>query len=412
MKILFINKYDTSGGAAIAAWRLHEQLEADPGTENVFLVGQKRSSSPIVRETRKPGLERFLERGSNFLLNRMGLQYVWFPFSDARIRALVRELKPDVISMHNIHGGYFSTGLIRDISARSPVVWTLHDMWAFTGNAVHTFGDESWKSLRRGAYEHRSFPSIGLPTGHWLLRRKKRIYGNSDLTIVTPSRWLYDLARQSPLLENKRLVQIYNGVDLRKFIPGNRAEAKMALGIDPAMKVVSFSAEKLMDSEHKGGKTLLDVLRVLDAADSPVCLLTIGGGHIPQGFPSLKVVEMGYLTDEARYIQCLQASDVYMHPTKADTLPNTLIEAIACATPCVVFDVGGCPEIIVDQENGYVIPPFDYNLFAEAIRRLLHNDTHREILSRQARAYAEKEFDIRVMAARYLALFHSVVSGE
>lgn len=410
MKILFINKYDTAGGAAIAAWRLHEQLEADSGTEDAFLVGIKKSDSPIVYETRRPGLENTVERGSNFLLNRLGLQYFWFPFSTIRIRSLVEKLKPDIISLHNAHGGYFATSLIRELSRQAPVVWTLHDMWALTGNAAHTFGDESWKHLKRGAGEHHSFPSIGLPTGNWLLRRKKRVYEKSNLTIVTPSRWLYDLARQSPLMHNKRLVQIYNGIDLKKYCPGDRAAAKKALGIDPAMKVVSFSAEKLMASEHKGGKTLLDVLGALDDGASPICLLTIGGGHLPRIFPSLKIVEMGYLTDEERYIGCLQASDVYMHPARADTLPNTLIEAIACATPCVVFDVGGCPEIIVDQENGYVIPSFDYALFAEAIRKLLHNDTHREILSRQARQHAEKEFDIHVMAARYMALFQSVLS--
>lgn len=408
MKILFINKYDTAGGAAIAAWRLHEQLETDLGTENAFLVGIKKSASAKVTETRRPGLENFLERGSNFVMSRLGLQYCWFPFSTSRIRRLARRLKPDVISLHNIHGGYFSTALIRELSRQAPVVWTLHDMWAFTASAAHTFGDDSWKQLRRGPQEHHAFPSIGLPTGNWLLKRKRRIYRASNLTVVTPSRWLYDLARQSPLLEQKRLVQIYNGIDLEKYRPGDRAAAKESLGIDPARKVVSFSAEKLMDSEHKGGKTLLDVLRVLDETEQNLTLLTMGGGHLPDIFGSLKVVEMGYLTDENQYIRCLQASDVYMHPARADTLPNTLIEATGCATPCVVFDVGGCPEIIRDQEDGYVVPAFDYRAFGESVRLLLHNDAHRVVLGSQARAHAEKTFDIRVMAARYGELFRNL----
>jgi len=410
MKILFINKYDVAGGAAIAAWRLHERLEMAYANEDLFLVGIKRSDSPKVMETRKAGLENFLERGFNFALNRVGLQYFWFPFSTSRIRHFVQKIKPDIISLHNIHGGYFSTALIQELSQVAPVVWTLHDMWAFMANAAHAFGDESWKRLQPGRGEHHSYPSIGLPTGKRLLKRKMRLYKNSNLTIVTPSQWLYDLARQSPLLEHKRLVQIYNGIDLEKYCPGDTASAKRSLGIDPEMKVISFSAEKLMASEHKGGNILLNVLRALDEGAVPVCLLTIGGGHLPDIFQSLKILEMGYVTDEEKYIRCLQASDVYMHPAKADTLPNTLIEAIACGTPCVVFEVGGCPEIILDQENGYVVPTFDYTLFAERVRQLLHNDTHRSILSRQARMRAEKEFDIRIMAARYEELFRSLLS--
>lgn len=410
MRILFVNKYDVSGGAAIAAWRLHEQLEAELETENTFVVGVKRSQSPKVIESRKPGMESFLEKGSNFALNRLGLQYVWMPFSARRIRRIAAQLKPDIISLHNIHGGYFPIALVAELSRLAPVVWTLHDMWAFTANAAHTFGDESWKEMRPGPQEHRSFPSIGLKTGKWLIRRKQKLYAQSDLTIVTPSRWLCDLARQSPLLAGKRIIQIYNGVDLEKYRPGDPAAAKRSLGIDPAMKVISFSAEKLMDSEHKGGQTLMDVLRMLDRlAEEPVCLLTMGGGQLPNTFRHLRVAAMGYLTDEEKYIRCLQASDLYIHPSKADTLPNTLIEAIACGTPCVVFDVGGCSEIVLNEENGYVVKAFDYSLFAERIRQVIQNEAHRTILAREARRWAEQQFDIRVMANRYGELFRSVI---
>lgn len=408
MRILFINKYDIAGGAAIAAWRLHEELERSGNTEHVFLVGIKRSDAPIVRTTRKPGFENFLERGSSFVLNLLGLQYVWFPFSTRRIRRLAGLLKPDIISLHNIHGGFFSLTLLRDLSRTTPVVWTLHDMWAFTASAAHTFGDESWKEMRPGPGEHRLFPATGLPTGRWLFRRKKRVYADSRLTIVTPSRWLYNLARESPLFEHKNIVQIYNGIDLDKFVPGDRAEAKRSLGIDPGMKVVSFSAEKLMDSEHKGGKTLLSVLEALDRSREPICLLTMGGGHLPDHFHSLTIREMGYVTEESEFIRCLQASDVYMHPTKADTLPNVLIEAIACGTPGVAFDVGGCGEIIFDDVNGFLIPCFDFGYFAERVQQILRGEALAARFSKNARAIAERTFDVRKMASQYDALFQEL----
>lgn len=167
-----------------------------------------------------------------------------------------------------------------------------------------------------------------------------------------------------------------------------------------------------MDSEHKGGDTLLKVLHALDHAGLPLCVLTMGGGHIPGKFRFLQVREMGYLRNEQQYIRCLQASDVYMHPTKADTLPNTLIEAIACATPCVVFEVGGCPEIIREGENGFVVPPGDFDAFVRRVGQLLRDAVLRKQYADRARQIAEADFDLRQTAARYFSLFQTVSSAH
>lgn len=411
MKILFINKYDTNGGAAIAAWRLHEQLVKAENTGDCFVVGIKRSSSDIVFSARKPGLENNIEKGINFFTSQLGLQYKWFPFSTGRIKRYADEFQPDIISLHNIHGGYFKTSLMEYLSTLAPVVWTLHDMWAFTANAAHTFGDESWKQMKAGKGERKLFPSIGLPLGNMLLKNKKKIYGHSRLTVVTPSRWLFHLAEQSPLLEGKKMVQVYNGIDLDKFRPSDKANAKKRSGIDPGLKVISFSAEKLTQSEHKGGQLLLEVLRLLDLEKQPVCILTIGGGHIHHSFKYVQIKPLGYITDESLYIQYLQASDIYIHPTKADTLPNTLIEAIACGIPCITFDVGGCAEIIQHNENGLVIEPGNAAVFVKNIRYLLDNESLYAGFSQNARRIAEERFDVKTMGKRYFELFKSLING-
>ena len=219
MKILFINKYDVTGGAGIAAYRLHLGLERYHGTKDAIIVGIKRSDDPAVVSSRRNLLEEFIERGLNQALNRIGLQYVFFPFSSTRILETTRTFHPDIISLHNLHGGYFDTSLLRGLSSYAPLVWTLHDMWAFTANAAHTFGDRSWKQLKSGAHERRSFPSVGLNTGSWLLQRKKNIYAGSNLTVVAPSKWLYALASEAPVFAGKRIVRIPNGLDTKIFQP-------------------------------------------------------------------------------------------------------------------------------------------------------------------------------------------------
>lgn len=413
MKILFINKYDTSGGAAIAAWRLHEALQKSYKTENAFLVGIKRSGYDFVYETRKKGLENTLEKGMNFLFNKFGLQYVWFPFSTKRILKFTKSFHPDIIALQNIHGGYFDTTLIKKLSGMAPIVWTLHDMWAFTGNAAYTFGDESWKQMQGGAKEHKHFPQTGFNNGKWLLQRKKDIYTKSRLTIVSPSEWLQKLALQSPVLKGKKILHIPNGIDTSLFCPAeNKVQIKQEFGISPEQKVLLFTAEKLMQSEQKGGAALLEILKKLDQEMAmPVTLLTLGQGNLPLTFEQLKVKPLGYVSDQKQIIKALQASDLFLFPTKADNLPNTLIEAIACGLPCITYDVGGCGEIIKNGENGFLVPPFEVNPFVEAIKGLLEDQNKFVTFSDVARKYAVENFEVSEMARRYFEVFGGLLKG-
>jgi glycosyltransferase involved in cell wall biosynthesis len=412
MKILFINKYDVSGGAAIAAWRLHERLESSCGTEDAFLVGIKRSPSGKVHLTRRPGFESIMERGINLLLNKAGLQYVWFPFSTGRIRRFAAAFKPDIIALQNIHGGYFQTTLVAELSSLAPVVWTLHDMWAFTGNAAYTFGDERWKQLRGGKGERRHFPAIGLETGHLLLKRKQKIYAGSRLTVVCPSRWLQRLAQQSPVFAGKLIKWIPNGIDTAFFCPPeNKSAAKTALGIAPDRKVLLLSAEKLLKSDYKGGRDLLEILKLLDhAASGEITLLTLGHDPLPASYTHLQVKSMGYISEERQILQALQASDVYLHTARADNLPNTLIEAISCGVPCIAFDVGGCGEIVRDGENGCLIAPFDHALFADRVQYLIRNTQVHEQFSGNASRIARENFDLQMMSRRYFELFKALLA--
>lgn len=410
MKILFINKYDTHGGAAIAAWRLQAALRKKYDTENKVLAGIKHSKSGLVQETRKKGLENFIERGLNFGFNQFGLQYFWFPFSTPRIRQVAKAFRPDVISLHNLHGGYFKTSLLEELSHTAPLVWTLHDMWSFTANGAYTFGDTSWKQLKSGKGERKQFPSIGLPTGSLLLKRKKHIYENSRLTLACPSRWMQELAGQSPAFSGKQIVHIPNGTDLTCFCPAkDKNQVKQTLGIRQEQKVLLLFSEKIFGDERKGGRSFLPVLKKLDTPENEhVVLLTIGGGTLPLDLQYLKLQALGFLSKAHQIITALQAADLFIFPTREDNLPNTLIEAISCGLPCVTYDVGGCGEIIKDGFNGLLVSAGDPESFVNAITQLLHQPEKMGDMQINARKYAEAHFDVQLMADRYYTLFKSL----
>lgn len=414
MKILFINKYDIRGGAAIAAWRLQEALHQQYHTDNRLLAGIKAGGEDKqVKATRKKGIENFLERGINYGLNRIGIQYFWFPFSTKRILHYARAFQPDVISLHNLHGGYFKTSLLEPLSSIAPLIWTLHDMWAFTANGAYTFGDDSWKQMKSGAGERNQFPTIGLNTGNLLLKRKKHIYENSNLTLVCPSRWMQNQAEQSPVFSGKRISHIPNGIPLNRFCPStDRNKVRQSMGLHAGQQVLLLFSERLKDP-RKGGNDLLDVLKKLDRPKHKrVTLLLIGKGKLPLSFVHLKHKSLGYLSKEKEIIAALQASDLFIFPTREDNLPNTLIEAIACGLPCVTYDVGGCGEIIINGQNGLLVSPGDKDALQRAIMHMISNPNQLRDMQIRARERAETHFDVQLMAKRYYTLFKELSKKE
>ncbi|MCL5030331.1 MAG: glycosyltransferase [Bacteroidetes bacterium] len=412
MKILFINKYDITGGAGVAAFRLHIALEKKFNTEDLFLVGIKKSNLKNVIPTRNSGFQNFVERGLNFLFNQIGLQYKFHPISTKNILRFAKEFSPNIISLHNAHGGYFQTSLLIKLSNIAPIVWTLHDMWAFTANAAHTFGDDSWKNLRSGNDERKLFPQIGLNTGNWLLKEKKRIYSDSNLTIVTPSKWLYNLAIQSPVFEGKEIIHIPNGINLDIFYPRDKLAIRKELNIPINSKVLIFGAEKVSNGNYKGGSGLINILKILDSKlDEKIQLIIFGKSELKQQLESknFKINETGYIYDEELLAKYLSAADIFIYPTKADNLPNALIEATACGTPSITYDVGGCKEIIEDEVNGFLIPAFDEKLFVDKIFDNLKNDSiNKDIIS--CRKIAEEKFNVFSTADNYYDLFENLSS--
>jgi glycosyltransferase involved in cell wall biosynthesis len=350
------------------------------------------------------------------VFNKFGFQYYYLPFSPGFILKKARELKPDIISLHIVHGGYFKTSHIKKLSKIAPIVWTLHDMWPFVANAAHTFGDESWKQLKGSKQETRIYPHIGINRGKQLLKRKRRIYKKSNLHVVVPSQWLYSLAKQSPVFENKPIYRIVHGLDLELFKPNDKASCRRTLGIPGDAKVLMFSSsDDLSKSPWKGGQLLVDILTAIDSrVDRKIETLVLGKGHLSslQHLKNLNLHQMDYINNEKLITILLSAADLFIYPSRADSLGLVLVESIACGTPCITFDLGGCTEVIQDDTSGYLIEPFDTKKFASKTIQVLNNKEKLESLSQTSRKFAEENFDIKDMARRYYDLCSSLTPGD
>lgn len=408
MKILFINISDIRGGASIIAYNLAKYLETEYHTENLFLVRDKLTDDNNIIQTTGSRFEAKIERATNIVFNAIGQQYKFLPFSPRTILKTVKEFKPDIINLHNPIGGYFRIKDLIYLSGIAPVVWTLHDMWAFTGNAAHTFGNEEWKKLKSSPGENRIYPWIGINMGSRLLKEKQRIYSNSRLRVVVPSVWMYENVKQSPVFNGKKIDLIHHGINLNLFKPIEKIQARAELDIPLDHKVISYSAEKLKRNQFKGGRELSEIISNLDQmTNQKVLLIGIGKGGLPvrDNLKNVKIQNAGYISDQKKLISYYSASDLFIYPTKADSFGLVLLEAIACSTPCVTFNIGGCSDIIKDGVSGNLISPFDTSEFANKINSLLLDNSTLVNLSISCRKYAEKEFSLERMADKYYAVF-------
>ena len=421
MRILFINTYDTLGGAAIAATRLRKGLEIQHGTENYAIVGQKGSDDPAVFGTRDhrfqavSSLKSATENLVDAVSNKLGLQYQCFPFSSRSILKKAKSLRPDIISLHNTHGGYFKTALLKNLSELAPVFWTLHDMWSFTANAAHTFGDESWKQLKSGEREKDIYPYLGINTGAWLLQQKRKIYSQSNIHLIAASDWLYGLAQESPVFKGKSISKIAHGIDLEIFRINDRDSCRKTFGLREDAHVLMFSsADDLWKSHWRGGKLLADILAAIDRkTDHPIDVLILGKGQLDvvQRLKNIHVHRMGYVTNEQILAALYCAADIFINAAQAESLGLAMIEAIACGTPCLTFDVGGSRDVIKDGVCGYLVEGFDSEAFAAKTVKLLTDEARLKELSQTSRKWAEAHFALADMVKSYYALFSSALTG-
>ncbi|HEV2761362.1 MAG TPA: glycosyltransferase [Pyrinomonadaceae bacterium] len=238
-------------------------------------------------------------------------------------------------------------------------------------------------------------------------------YARSRLTVVAPSRWIEGLAKESPLLGRFPVRFIPNGLDARVFRPAPKEEARAGLGLDPTRRVVLFSAHSVLD-RRKGGALMQEALARLSAAGaSNVPLLVLGAGAEEwEAGPGLEVVRLKSLEDDERLALVYSAADVFVLPTLAENLPNGVIESMACATPPVTFDVGGCPDAVRHLETGYLARYKDAEDLARGIRLLLEDEELRRRLARRGREVVEAEYTSELQAARFFALYEEVTAGS
>lgn len=409
MKILIINTSDTYGGAAVAAYRLMNALQAE-GKQVKMLVRDKYAEHPDVISVGNKiqnNLNFYWERGTIFLHNRLSRKNLFDVSLANSGLSIVDHLaykEADIIHLHWINQGMLSIEEIENI-ARSgkKIVWTMHDMWPFTGICHHAGTCINYES---GCGE---CPYLVAPSLHDLsyqrFVRKQRAYGEGNITFVACSNWLKMMADKSPLTQDHPVVSIPNPIDTERYAPDDKAAARKKLNLPDNKKIVLFAAVKTSDP-RKGIDYLAEASLIMSAQHSDILFLIAGnnGDEIEKRL-SLPAQTLGFVGPE-EMPAVYNAADLFVTPSLQENLPNTIMEAMACGTPCVGFHTGGIPEMITHRADGYVAQYKDAQDLANGILwALFEADVSR--LSLNARAKVISHYAQSLVAKQYIEIYHA-----
>jgi glycosyltransferase involved in cell wall biosynthesis len=405
VKVLQISHsdYGMGGGGAIAMHRLHTGLQ-QVGIDCKILSGRKTLTSADSTQLVRSSLEPWLRQ----ITSRLGLNEIHCLRSFA-IQDHPLYLEADVLNFHILHSGFFSYLALPRLTRTKPAIFTLHDMWSFTGHCAYSFDCDRWQTGCGHCPHPDSYPAIQHDNTRLEWRLKNWVYDRAELTIVAPSRWLAEQAKQS-ILQQFAIHHIPNGIDTEVYQPRNRQQCRSLLGIPDDQYVLLAGAEKFTD-RRKGADLLLSALnRLPDALKACTVLLMLGngGGEITQRL-DIPTVELGFVSGDRMKAIAYSAADLFVFPTRADNLPLMLQESMACGVPMVSFRVGGVPDLVRPGVTGYLAAPESVEEFAQGIENLLSDRPLREQLSQNCRAIALAEYPLELQAKRYIELYRQVV---
>lgn len=411
MKVLHINTHDTQGGAARAAYRLHQAL-VEQKIDSQMLVQTRMSDDNTVIGS-KGKIEKGLNLFRPFLDSLPVKKYknrtqtlfspAWLPFS--QVPKKIAEIDPDIVHLHWICGGMMSVGDIARI--KKPIVWTLHDMWAFTGGEHIDEGQQHYLNNCGDSWVLKSNQENDLSRKGWL--KKQKIYAQlKNLTIVAPSQWLHQCAEGSSLMKNMNHVTIPNLLNTQKYAPFSKAEARKLLNLPIDKKIIAFGAMNATGDPNKGFTHLYSAMQAINIGDTE---LVVFGSNEPIDAPDFKqpVHYLGHLHDDISLRLLYGAADVMIVPSLQENLSNAIMESLACGTPVVAFDIGGNSDMIDHKINGYLAVPFNPIDLANGIEWVLNTPSYQELCD-NARDKVLTNFDSKVVAQQYIALYKEILA--
>ena len=381
------------GGAAQAATHLAEGLTVNGSSLERWHFSSNRRDTNIREfsldlEPKRPTFERILKNFSRPAANWLRKKRHFAAF-----RNRIAETQPSLLNVHNIH----DSGLNHDaLPVDLPLIWTLHDCWAFASEAY------TWEDSRLGGIQT---AAVDRPREAARARRKSFFARSAPTALVAPSQWLADSARQQTP-SHITIKHIPYGIDLNAFTRQDPLTSQQALGLDPDRIWLGHAAT--WANSRKGFDIIARALHQIDCSNLG---LLIWGQKPEDPIPAnLPVHYSGHISGTDALSQHYSASNLFLCPSRADNLPNTVLESLACGTPILGSDAGGIPDMVRPGQTGWVFAGDSPNACAQALQTALIERPTWTALQTHCHEIAAAEYSLSLQATRYQQLIAELCS--
>jgi glycosyltransferase involved in cell wall biosynthesis len=412
MKILIVNTMDAYGGAARAANRLHKALLAE-GIESNMLVQKKTTNDyTVVTDTSKkakiinilrPIIDQYPVKRYK---NKTKTLFSTSNYSITDTVEFINKINPDIVHLHWVCGNMIK---IEDFSKiKAPIVWSLHDMWAFTGGCH--YDEECGKYMDQCGTCKVLNSSDKNDLSHKIFNKKKKVFLDKEMYIVGLSKWIHNCAKNSMLLKDKQHINLPNPIDISIYKPIDKKVSRNLWNLPEDKKLILFGAMAPTSDIRKGFNQLREALNKLNINNIE---FVIFGSDKPKDGDSFNfpTYYLGSLSDDVSLVSLYSAVDVMIVPSLQENLSNAIVESISCGTPVVAFDIGGNKDIISHKFNGYLAKPFDTDDLKDGIEWVLKNPSMIKFEENCVNIIKTK-FESTLVAKQYIELYKDILKIE
>jgi len=367
MKVLHLS---SSVNKSSAAYRLHKGLRNN-GVESFVGVAFNSIKDELVLQNKNETLSKIFAR-----IDRLPLSFykkeLTTPFNTGFKNnfnfSLLQQLDPDIIHLHWINQFVSIEEIAR---LKKPVVWTLHDSWAFTGGCHIPYPCDKWKTQCGNCPQLKSSKQHDL--SNIIFKSKLKQWSKlKNLEIIGPSKWMTDCATNSAILGKFKASNMPNLIDTDFWNPADKRLARTRLGIDVNSKVILYGANNSKRDLNKGFQFLEQAYSLVKKTEAKVQLIVFGSGA--KHFDEVNnILYWGNITDPEDLVLLYSSADLLVSPSISENFSNVILESLSCNTAVVAFDIGGNSDLIDHQKNGYLAEPFNISSLTEGINYVLNN---------------------------------------
>ena len=409
IRVLHLSTYDSHGGAGRAAYALHNAMRAHGVDSHMRVANSVTGDSSVTQGNQ---LHWMAARNLDHALWGLQRSPVRGWRSPARFGSLsaqwINAQPVDVVNLHWVTDGFLSIEQIGAI--RHPLVWSLYDLWPFSGTDHYGFDPIDARRRSGYTYDNRPDNAPGVDLDRWAYERKQRCWHGISPALIPANSWIQSLCHDSALSKRLPTHRIPHLVDTATYAPVERTAARDRLGLSQSERIILFLSSGGIRDERKGWDLLSAALPLVAGARPGLRVIMVGPppdeAVQAEQQPGVSITWWGSVTEEVTLRALYCAADVVAIPSREDNMPLTAMEAMSCGTPVVAFAIGGLPDLVDHGRTGYLTQPNDVDDLAHGLILMLDESATTREACRQR---AEKLWSSSVVVNAYLDTYQEAM---